>query len=310
VKRVQPISKILLLTAVFLLASFSATPPAYSDGSVQKLAANLYAYISDNDGSSNSTFLVGPHEIIVVDTGLNSAEGEKLNRAIRSVSDRTVRYILNTHYHPDHQGGNAVVGPNAVIMSTPFTRTRTLEMIASAKKKGSSAPGTSSFKPANLTFTSKITLYAGSDPVELYALGAAHTGGDAIAYFPNEHVIATGDVYITRSCPAIDDGDVRHWIQVLDFMLSLDATRFVPGHFEVASRAQVQRFRDYLTDLYAQVETMYKSGATLEQVRHGIHMEKYADFRQFPKFRATFADNAAEVYRELASAGLQNTSPK
>lgn len=308
-KRVTPISRILLLAAVFLFA-LATTPPAYSDGSVQKLAPNLYAYISDNDGSSNSTFLVGPHEIIVVDTGLNSVEGEKLNRAIRSVSDRTVRYILNTHYHPDHQGGNSVVGPNAVIISTPFTRTRTLEMIASATKNRSSARGIPSLEPATLTFTSHVTLYAGSDPVELYALGAAHTGGDAIAYFPNEHVVATGDVYITRSCPDIDHGDVHHWIQVLDFMLSLHATRFVPGHFEIASRAQVQRFRDYLADLYAQVETMYKAGATLEQVRQGIHMEKYADFRQFPKFRATFADNAAEVYRELASAGSKKTSPK
>lgn len=306
----KPILKIILLTAAFLFASLSTTPPAHSDGSIQKLATNLYAYISDNDGSSNSTFLVGPHEIIVVDTGLNSVEGEKLNRAIRSVSDRTVRYILNTHYHPDHQGGNVVVGPDAVIMSTPFTRTRTLDMIASAKKKPSSTPGISSFEPATLTFTSQVTLYAGSDPVEMYAVGAAHTGGDAIAYFPNEHVIATGDVYITRSCPDIDHGDVRHWIQVLDFMLSLHATRFVPGHFEVASRVQVQRFRDYLADLYAQVETMYKSGATLEQVRHGIHMGKYADFRQFPKFQATFADNAMEVYRELADAGSKNASPR
>ncbi|MGB6482783.1 MAG: MBL fold metallo-hydrolase [Candidatus Acidiferrales bacterium] len=305
-KRTTIIAKRALPALATVLCLLAAAIPAYPAGNVQKLGDHLYAYISDNDGSSNSTFLVGSNGIVVVDTGLNAIEGEKLRRAIQENSSLPVRYILNTHYHPDHQGGNGTVGPGAVIISTPFTREQTLQLIArEAKNRAASSSGprpSLRFAPANLTIVSKITLYVGTNVVEIYAVGAAHTGGDAIAYFPKQGVVATGDVFLTRSCPDIDHGDVRHWVQVLDFILSLQATRFVPGHFEVGSRAQLQQFRDYLADLYGQVQKMYKAGATLEDVKRGIHMEKYSDFRQFPKFRATFADNAAEVYRELAAA--------
>ncbi|MGH9734123.1 MAG: MBL fold metallo-hydrolase [Candidatus Acidiferrales bacterium] len=286
-----------VIVALLLLMGAASAGAA---GNVQKIGEHLYAYISANDASSNSTFLVGSKGIVVVDTGLNAVEGQKLLDAIREQSHAPIRFILNTHYHPDHQGGNETVGPDAVIISTPFTREQTLQWMARAAAS-SSRPHVQ-FKPSNLTLDSKITVYSGEDAVEIYAVGAAHTGGDAIAYFPRQGVVAMGDVYLTKSCPDIDkSGDVHHWVKVLDFILSLKATRFVPGHFELGSRADVQRFRDYLDDLYNQVLKMYNSGATLEQVKRGIHMEKYSDFRQFPKFGATFQNNAAEVYREISS---------
>lgn len=288
-----------VIAVLFLLVG---AVPAHAAGNVQKLGEHLYAYISANDASSNSTFLVGSKGIVVVDTGLNAVEGQKLVDAIRKESHGPIRFILNTHYHPDHQGGNKTVGPDAVIISTPFTRAQTLQWMARAARTLLSSRPRVLFKPASVTVDSKITLYSGDDTVEIYAVGAAHTGGDAIAYFPRQGVVAMGDVYLTKSCPDIDkSGDVQHWVKVLDFILSLKASRFVPGHFELGSRADVQRFRDYLNDLYNQVLKMYNSGATLEQVKQGIHMEKYSDFRQFPKFGATFQDNAAEVYREISN---------
>lgn len=285
-----------IVALVFLLVGAVSVRAA---GNVQKLGEHVYAYISDNDASSNSTFLLGANGIVVVDTGLNAVEGRKLLDAIREKSNAPIRYILNTHYHPDHQGGNETVGPNAVIISTPFTRAQTLQFM---KRPPLASRSPLQLKPANLTVDSELSLYSVDDIVQIYAVGAAHTGGDAIAYFPRQGVVAMGDVYLTKSCPDIDkSGDVRHWVKVLDFILSLKASRFVPGHFEVGSRADVQQFRNYLDDLYNQVLKMYNSGATLEQVEHGIHMEKYSDFRQFPKFGATFQNNAAAVYREISN---------
>lgn len=88
---------------------------------VHKITENLYAYISENDSSSNSTFLITSEGILVVDTGLNEEEGRRLLAEIRKVSNLPVRYIVNTHYHPDHRGGNNVVGPGATVISTTFT---------------------------------------------------------------------------------------------------------------------------------------------------------------------------------------------
>jgi glyoxylase-like metal-dependent hydrolase (beta-lactamase superfamily II) len=99
--------------------------PVFSHAaSVHKIGQDLYAYISDNSGSANSTFLVSDQGILVVDTGLNAQEGRKLLDEIRKISQAPVRWIVNTHYHPDHRGGNSVVGPNAIIISTEFTRAK------------------------------------------------------------------------------------------------------------------------------------------------------------------------------------------
>src|SRR5438270_2356226 len=89
-------------------------PALQASASVQKIGPDLYAYISDNDASANSTFLISDQGILVVDTGLNAEEGHKLRQEIRKVSQAPVRWIVNTHYHPDHIGGNAVVGPDAI----------------------------------------------------------------------------------------------------------------------------------------------------------------------------------------------------
>ena len=134
-------------------AGISAAPVRASN----PLGPNLYAYISDNDGSANSTFLVGPTSILVVDCGLDRTEGGKILREIRKISPLPIAYIVNTHYHPDHQGGNGVVGPDATIISSPFTREKTIAVAAATSKPDPPRPArpatNSMFRPATITFT-------------------------------------------------------------------------------------------------------------------------------------------------------------
>ena len=260
---------------------------------MKQIGTSLYAYISDNDSSANSTFLVGDTGILVVDTGLNASEATKLLHAIRRVSSLPVWYVVNTHYHPDHQGGNAVVGPAAVVISTHFTRDRTLQLIKTPSMEAFH------FHPADLTFQQQMTLHLDPYSVEIYFPGKAHTSGDALVYFPQQHAISMGDLFLNRSSPAMDNGSVESWIQALDHVLELPVENIVPGHFELATKSELKRFRDYLNDLYQQVQALKHNNKTLEQVRHDIHMEKYSDFRQYPKFEATFADNAAVVYQQM-----------
>ena len=266
---------------------------AIAEPTARQIGTGLYAYISDNDASANSTFLVGTAGILVVDTGLNEPEAAKLLSAIRQVSPLPVKFIVNTHYHPDHQGGNLTVGPSAVVISTDFTRERTLAV--------QKAPGMKAFHfhPADLTFQQEVTLHLDPYPVRIYFPGKAHTSGDALVYFPQQHAISMGDLFLNRSSPAMDDGSVENWIQALDHVLELPLGNVVPGHFELATKSDLKRFRDYLNDLYQQVKTLQQKNETLEQVRHDIHMEKYPDFRQYPKYEATFADNAATIYQQL-----------
>ena len=274
-----------VLVVLLLSASAWAAPE------VTAIGPDLYAYISDNDGSANSTFLVGSKGILVVDTGFDATEGGKLLREIRKVSQLPVQFVINTHYHPDHQGGNSVVGPTATIISTDFTRERTLTLMQGAPQFH--------FEPADVTFQQKLTVHLEPYSAEVYFPGKAHTSGDALVYFPRQRAIAMGDLFLDRSSPAMDEGSVENWIHALDQALALPLDHVVPGHFGLATKAGLQRFRDYLHDLFTQVRSLYRSGVKEPDAVRQIHMEKYSDFRQYPKYHATFADNAEVIYQQL-----------
>ncbi|HEY1937380.1 MAG TPA: MBL fold metallo-hydrolase [Candidatus Angelobacter sp.] len=274
-----------MFVAVVLLCSVRA-----SAGSAHQIGADLYAYISDNDSSANSTFMVSPQGILVVDTGLNEQEGRKLLDEIRKVSSAPVRWIVNTHYHQDHRGGNSVVGPDAIIISTEFTR-------AKAAKD----------YPINETVGAKdLVLYIGGHEVRIYHPGPAHTLGDLVVYFPEQHAIATGDLFLNNSCPAMDDGDMENWIAALDQMLALPLEHVVPGHFALAGKEQLQQFRNYLADLRDQVHRMHGQGIPLARIQERLDLRVYKDFRQYPQYEATFKDNAATYYKQLDKRKAEN----
>jgi cyclase len=276
--------------SVWMLLILLACGRLWAAPEVKPIGPGLYAYISDNDSSANSTFLVGSKGILVVDTGFDAKEGGKLLRAIRNVSPLPVLFVVNTHYHRDHQGGNTVVGPLAVVISTHWTRERTLSVMQSSSD---------SFHPADVTFQDRLTIHLDPYSAEIYFPGKAHTSGDALVYFPQQRAIAMGDLFLNRCSPAMDVGSAENWIRALDQVLAKPLEAVVPGHFEFSTKADLQRFRDYLSDLFQQVKALHDRGAKLEQVRREIHMEKYSDFRQYPQYHATFSDNAETIYQQL-----------
>ena len=266
---------------VFVLILFAATP---ASASVRKIGNDLYAYISENDASANSTFLVTAEGIVVVDTGLNEQEGSKLLAEIRKISSAPVRYIVNTHFHPDHIGGNSVVGPGAWIFSNGLQLQPRAFIYSEGKK---------------IVFPTRAKFRIGGRHVEVLFPGPAHTLRDAVVYFPDEHAIATGDLFLNGSCPAMDEGDMENWIDALDEMLKMPVDTFVPGHFEVGDKEQLRHFRDYLAELREQVARLFRSGASLAEVKKKLDMSRYKDLRQYPQYEATFADNAAAYYHQL-----------
>src|SRR5215831_17188570 len=250
--------------SVFLLFAIGV-----ATASVQKISDNLYAYISQNDSSSNSTFLITTEGILVVDTGLNEQEGRKLLAEIRKISALPIRYIVNTHYHPDHRGGNSVVGPAATVISTTFTFQQ------------SNKEATHTLETEKIVFNKSIEFYLGGNEVRIYFPGPAHTLGDAALYFPQQRALATGDLFLNNSCPAMDEGDMENWIAALDSMLYLPVEHVVPGHFELATKNELQHFRNYLADLRDQVTRMRGKGLSLEQVQKSLVLSDYKDLRQF-----------------------------
>ncbi len=104
---------------------------------------------------------------------------------------------------------------------------------------------------------------------------------------------------------------MENWITALDHILTLPVDHVVPGHFEVATKAQLRRFRDYLAELRQQVARMRQDRLSLEQIQKRLDLKAYKDFRQWPQYEATFADNAAAYYKQLESRSgtLQQAQP-
>ena len=270
-----------------------------SAASVHKIGPDLYAYISDNDSSANSTFLISSRGILVVDTGLNVQEGRKLLDEIRKMSPAPVRWIVNTHYHPDHRGGNSIVGPDAVIISTYATRMAVLRpQHQQAAETGQQAAPEYQLNEV-FAGTRGPMLFVGEHEVQIYHPGPAHTMGDAVVYFPDQHAIATGDLFLTNSGPAMDNGDMVNWIAALDQMLALPVEHVVPGHFELATKNELRRFRNYLAELRNQVARMRGHGLSLERIQKLLMLSAFKNFRQYPQYEATFKDNAAAYYGQL-----------
>jgi cyclase len=290
-----------MLRTTLHLVAFTLLNLASGYAVAQRIGPDLYAYVSTNDSSANSTFLVGDKGILVVDTGLNAQEGRKLLEEIRKISPLPVRWIVNTHYHPDHRGGNDVVGPDAVVISTEFTLDQVVrEMQAQSAKNGRKlADAHEPVVAIGAAHDDGPTLYVGGHEVRIYHPGPAHTRGDLVVYFPDQHALATGDLFLNNSCPAMDDGDMENWIAALDHILTLPVDHVVPGHFELATKNEVQVFRDYLAGLRDQVARMHAQGLSLAQVKQNLDMNRYKGLRQFPQYEATFADNAAAYYGQL-----------
>lgn len=286
--------------AVFLLY-FTAV---HASAMVHKIGPDLYAYISENDSSANSTFLVSDRGILVVDTGLNAREGQKLLDEIRKVSAATVRWIVNTHYHPDHRGGNRVVGPDAIIISTEETREGVLRWVSQQASEFGKKPV--EYQLNETVDERGVSLFVGGHEVRIYSAGPAHTLGDAVVYFPDEQTVSTGDLFLTNSCPAMDRGSLENWIAALDQILALPLKHVVPGHFDLAAKNDLQRFHDYLSDLRTQVKRMYQNGVPLSKIQKQLDLHAYKNFRQFPQFGATFKDNAAAYYDQLKQRKAQS----
>jgi glyoxylase-like metal-dependent hydrolase (beta-lactamase superfamily II) len=189
---------------------------------------------------------------------------------LRSLTKQPIRFVINTHYHADHSGGNARLqrlGARAV--SSEKARER---MVAGKQ------PGV-----PELSFDQQMRVRLGGKQVDLYYLGRAHTDGDIVALFPQHRVLATGDIfaYGDRTPELIDyagGGSAREWPATLDKALKLPFDRVVPGHGVVTTRAEMQKFRAITAALYARVRTMVGQKRSRAEIEKMLRSEfKWAD---------------------------------
>ncbi|MFN8625083.1 MAG: MBL fold metallo-hydrolase [Candidatus Binatia bacterium] len=247
-------------------------------------------------GGGNTAVLIGDDGVLVVDPKFWSPS-RRLRSIVRSLTDKPVTAIVNTHYHADHTHGNANYPAGAAVIAHRRTRAHLL-----ARDKGfwEVEPAWSTLPNALIDDERQIRF--GDESIRVIHPGRGHTDGDVVVYFSRRRVLHTGDLFVHGLYPVIDrraGGTVREWIASLDGILSLtDTERYIPGHGQLATRADVERFREYLRTLVSQVEPAASRGVSLAEVRRAVDLRAYDDFRGLP-FVNSRAENVRWAYEEL-----------
>ena len=190
----------------------------------------------------------------------------KVKAAVAALSDRPLRFILNTHWHPDHTGGNKDLGEaGTLIVAHDNVRLRmsTDQFIEAMGMKF--APSPARALPV-VTFNDAVTLHLNGDDVEAFHVPPAHTDGDAIVHFRRAGVVHMGDLFFNGMYPFVDlssGGSFEGYIAAADRALALgEGTRIIPGHGPVGTRADLRAYRDMLVIVRDRVKPLVQAGKT------------------------------------------------
>ena len=228
-------------------------PPALT---LNKVKDNLYEI--EGDGGNVAVYVTSEGVILVDDKF--EQDYENIMAKIKSVTDQPVKYVLSTHHHADHSGGNVKFLPAAEIVSTANARANIVE------HKQPNAP--SNLTPARVVFTEECSVFLGGKEARARYFGRGHTNGDAIVYFPALRTIHTGDLMAGKT-PLIDytgGGSLKAWTQTLDGALQLDFDTVIPGHGPVTDKAGLLAYRNNVEKLRNRAAGLIHEGKSQEEV--------------------------------------------
>jgi len=253
-------------------AATAQSPLANVDLAITHVAGNVYM-IQRPGGGGNIGAQIGPDGVLLVDS-LFDPMTDALLAAVREVTEEDIKYLINTHIHIDHVGGNENLAELGVlIFAHDNTRLRFLEEKSHFPRAGGSfAPQQPVAARPVITFNDTMSFHLNGEEVRAFLVPPAHTDGDVFVYFPESDVLHLGDVYRTTSYPIIDvynGGTLRGTIAAMDIAIDIAGTdtKIIPGHgLEVVGRDELIEFRDMILDIQGQVLGMIRDGKKLHEV--------------------------------------------
>jgi cyclase len=261
------LERTLMVTATAVLLAFAPGIEAQQQqdfSAVQIKAAKLAGNVFTLEGQGGTIgALVGPDGVFLVDSQFAPLT-DKIVAAIKQITDRPIRFLVNTHQHPDHTGGNENFAKLGVAL---ISRDELRGRLAATTGRGAVPPAALPL----LTYKGGVTLHMNGEEVRLIAVPAAHTDGDTMIHFVKADVLMTGDFYRSAGYPNIDrnnGGTLKGMIEGFDAIVSLAGpnTRIVPGHGAVVDEKAVEAHRDMAIALRDRVAALVKKGQTQEQI--------------------------------------------
>jgi glyoxylase-like metal-dependent hydrolase (beta-lactamase superfamily II) len=289
-KRLTVLAGLLLLGAVSLIAAQQQQqkPPAPLE--MQKVKDNLYLITG---GGGNTAAFVTDKGVVVVDTKLPGF-GPQILEKIKSVTDKPVMMVINTHTHGDHVGSNNAFTGNVEFVAQENCKASMEKMPAFQSEDGKK------FLPGK-TYKDKLSLLNGKDKIDLYYFGRGHTGGDSFVVFPALKLMHAGDMFaFSKALPIIDVSNGGSGLEYPKSLMKAAAgikgvESVIPGHSPVTTFAEFKEYGEFMQAFVAAVEQAKKDGKTAEQAATDLKLpDKYSGYNMG---RAKAGVNA--IYGEL-----------
>ena len=296
---------------------------------------------------SNGAVVVNEADVLVVDSHMTPSAARALLADLGKITDKPVRYLVNTHFHFDHTHGNEAFGPEVEIIGHEFThrqlaagdskRGRAYETFIGATpetveraRAGLDALGDEERaameerlagamklyeeseavvpRPPTLALRQAVTLYRGGREIRLLHAGRGHTGGDVFVYLPAEKALITGDL-LTAGLPYMGDAFVAEWVGTLDELLALDVEVILPGHGAAYTGTdRARHLQLYLIDLWHQSAHLHAAGLSAEEAAEKVDLTSHAE--HYPEIEGPGASrHAMERIWELLDAGYVQPTP-
>jgi glyoxylase-like metal-dependent hydrolase (beta-lactamase superfamily II) len=236
---------------------------------LQKISDHVYGYVdiknaspAGNSFGANTGLIIGTKDVMVVDTLVSAKEGKRFLADIRKITDKPIKYVVNTHYHLDHSGGNSeLVKAGAVVIGHENTPAHLPELAESLKNPGyfgftdDDLQGTRP-EPPSITFKDTMTIDLGDVKVKLSYPGPTHTDDSITVLVMPDKVLFTGDVLFTSYHPFLAMGDLVNWKKVLTDLKQIPAKKIIPGHGPVSSAKDLDNMRTYLIEFDKQATAL------------------------------------------------------
>lgn len=252
-------------TALVVVA-LAQQPPAV-EIETQKVSEGVYMLIGEG---GNIGVTVGDDGVAIIDDQFDRMT-DKIRAAIAKLTDEPVRFVINTHWHGDHTGGNAAWGrAGSVIVAHDNVRRRMSTESVNAFSGGTNPASPPEALPI-VTFDQAVTLHYNGDELAVTHVADAHTDGDAIIHFRKANVVHMGDTYFNGFYPFIDNnsgGTIAGMVAAADKVLGMidDNTRIIPGHGPLASKSDLQAYRDMLATVHERVRKLVAEGKSQDEV--------------------------------------------
>ena len=306
----------------------AAAAPDYSKAEVHILPVQGNVYMLVGAGG-NITVQAGDDGVLFVDAGV-AQMSDKVLAATRSISDKPIRYIINTHMHPDHTGGNEAIakagitiaggnvvgdiGASAGNQATILAFQSVLDRMSAPT--GQQAPTPEGAWPTETYTTPERKLFFNNEGIEIIHIPNAHTDGDSIVFFRRSDVISAGDIFVTNRYPIIDmqrGGNVQGVIAGLNKIIEIaipaaiggndvlqeGGTMVIPGHGRLCDVADVVFYQEMVTIIRDRVQDMIKKGMTLDQVKAARPTRDYD-----PRYGATSGIWTTDMFVEAVYKSL------